>query len=178
MNTVCGTCGQTLEIGDYPFCPHGRPYNKQAKNFDPIIVHQDAVTGEYSFPPSSSDPAPPGHKTHVITNMREAERLTRDVNARERSKVVDKMENNRLYFEEQTKQRRDNIDSIIASRGLSGPARRLMDIARQRTDDKRNRKYSSARSLEPNFHIQALEFNVSNRQPHAGPQTGWKDRKS
>jgi hypothetical protein len=24
-STVCSSCGQSLNIGDHPFCPHGRP---------------------------------------------------------------------------------------------------------------------------------------------------------
>lgn len=179
--TVCSECGQELQIGDYPFCKNGSGhesiYESNAQRFDPIILHKSA-TGEYSFPGHSSDPTPAGFERIEIKNMRQAEHYTREINSIERGKMSDKRELNRLYFEEKTKDRREGIDAEMKRRGLSGRALELAMKARAYADKKHDRRFSSARAFGANFHIQALEFNQSNRMPYAGPETGYKDRRS
>lgn len=175
--TLCASCGHELEIGDYPFCPHGSIYEGNAQRFDPIILHKSA-SGEYSFPGSSSDPVPAGYEKIEITNMRQADKYVKEIGEIERSKMSDKREMNRLYFEEQTKERRERIDSVLNSGKLSGRARMLAEKAREYADKKHDQRFSRTKAFGPNFHIQALSFDQSNRMPYAGPETGYKDRRS
>ena len=174
----CPECGIELSIGLWPYCPHGSILNRDAANFPPIVLHQDAATGEYSFPASASEPVPDGYRKIEIRNMREADRYVREIGSSERSKLVEMRENNRLYFEERRKETRERVDAEMRRRGLtSGRALLLRDRVRQYVDRKHAERYSSARSLDLNFHNQALSFDSSNRQGHSGPETNWRNRK-
>lgn len=175
---ICTACGHELEIGDYPFCPHGSIYEQNAQHFDPIVFHKDVTTGEYSVPMHASDPAPPGHMTVEIRNMREADRVVKEINSRSRSEASDRREMNRLYFEERRKETRERVDAEIQRRGITD--RRVLGVLekiRERQDAKHNRKFSSTKAFDPNTHIQVLSFNRGNRMPHAGPETGWRDKR-
>lgn len=175
--TLCAHCNKELEIGDYPFCPHGSIYEQSAKRFDPIVLHK-GPNGEYSFPGNSSDPVPAGYEKIEITNIRQADRYVREIDSKERSKMFDNRENNRLYFEEKTRERRQQVDALLQSGKLSNRARMLAEKAREYADKKHDRRFSSTKAFSPNFHIQALSFDVGNRMPYAGPDTSYRDRKS
>lgn len=150
-----------------------------AQRFEPIVIHQSVSDpNSFSFPGASSDRCPAGYRPIHITNMREAERWTKRINNLETSKATELRDMNREYFEEKTIIRRQEIDSRMRANGMdgSGRARFLRDMAR-RLADRRHAKNFGPRAMNANFHIQALEFDSSNRNPHSGPETDWKQRR-
>ena len=52
----------------------------------------------------------------------------------------------------------------------------MLKMAQQFVDERRRRKY--AIKIEPNFHVQPVAFDATNRQGHASADTGWKDKKA
>jgi len=78
----CVHCGHELQIGDYPFCPHGSIYPERAQHFEPIVVHVSG-DGQYRFPAATDAPVPSGYRKVEIRTIQEADRISREVNRRE-----------------------------------------------------------------------------------------------
>lgn len=175
----CPSCGDEMQIGDWPFCggpgSHESIYRQDSQRFDPIVLHRDPLSGEYSVPMHSSDPTPHGYEKIEIRTMREADKHIRYMDAREREKAVGNREMNRLYFEERTKERREKVDSLIRAGKLSGRAQWLAENARKMADAKHEKRF--AKTLNPNCHFQALSFDSSNRMSYASKETGYRDVK-
>lgn len=155
-----------------------QPHN--AQRFSPILIHQSLTDpNQFSFPGSSSDPCPSGYRPIAITNIREAEKWTKRINQLESSRAAELRDMNREYFEERTLIRRQEVDAKMRQTGLdsSGRARFLRDMAR-RVADLRHAKNFGPKAMNANFHINALEFDSSNRNSYSGPETNWRQRKS
>lgn len=172
---TCSSCGKEMEIGDYPFCPHESIYHQNSLHFDPIVLHRDPTSGEYSVPAHNRDPTPAGYERIEITNMRDADKHIRHMDTRARSEMADKRDLNRMYFEERTKERRERVDRLLSSGAFSPRARYLAEKVREFADKKRERKYN--RSLDPRTHFQALSFDSSNRMSYSSRETGHRDVK-
>lgn len=173
----CSTCGKELEIGDYPFCPHESIYGQQAQRFDPIVLHRDPSTGEYSVPGRSNDPVPAGYEKVEITNIRQADKIVREMDRRASHDASIKQDMNRQFFDEQRKAHREQVDAEMRRRGLdSGRARMLRDKVRAWAD--KQQEVRRARKGNPNTHFQVFAFDRSNRMPHSSRETGYRDRHS
>ncbi len=171
--TVCTTCSKELHIGDYPWCPHDSIYPTHAQAFDPIVVHQNA-DGSYSFPASTAAPLRPGQRRVEIRTIQEADRVTREVNAREDATLAAVNHQSSTNRSETRKMNRAFMDGI--RHRLSPQARQYLDRAREYVALK-DRERSNLSPRSTNFHMDVFANDSSNRDSHADERTGWKNKK-
>lgn len=173
---TCSECGQELEIGSWPYCPHGSIYEGNARRFDPIVVWASNTDPEkFSFPGQANEPCPPEYHRVEITNLREADRFVSRMNAIERAKMMELRDLNYQALDEQTKRRREDTMARIH---FNPKAAALFRAARDYADRRREEKRSRHRNLDPHFHINVLSFDSGNRNSYSGPETGWREKKS
>ena len=175
---ICPQCGEELEVGDWPFCGspggHGSVYSRDALAFEPAVVWQSISDSErYSFPGSSTEPCPAGYRPIALDSIRKADRFTREFNAQERERLSGERAIEKAYWDERIKQARADRRAQL---GHNPQALALMEAVARYRDAKRERKYG--RKIEPNFHLQALEFDAGNRQGYSSKETNWRDRKA
>src|SRR6202021_2116849 len=110
MNT-CLSCGNELHVGDWPFCPHGPLREVNARRFsEPILVFESPTPpGDASAPASNTDPPPAGYRPRVIDNLQAADQFINQYNAHESAKLSEQRHNEREYWNQVTKSRRDSI---------------------------------------------------------------------
>jgi ElaB/YqjD/DUF883 family membrane-anchored ribosome-binding protein len=169
LNGKCVRCGHELQIGDYPFCPHGSIFTQFAQHFDPIVLHQ-AADGSYSFPASVDAPVRPGYRKVEVRTIQEADRVTREVNSREESKAREIHAQSESMREATLSRNRRDMDKLRDR--LSDAGKQFAERARQYVDSKPRRGFQS-----PNFHMDVFSFDSSNREVHRDDRTGWKGRK-
>jgi len=178
---ACSSCGHLLSIGDYPFCPHGSIYESDALRVAPILVYQNPTTGAFWFPGSNNDPtdAPSpssGFSRRLeITSIREMERLEKSMNARLESERADNLAYQHRALDIKRQELREENDAKLRARGIT--ASRIRDLTREYIDRRTEARRRAESSRRPNFHIQVLAYDASNRQGHADERTGWKERK-
>lgn len=180
MNTtICSDCGDELEIGDYPFCPHGSIYGNNAARFDPILVYE-MPDGQHFFPGSNKDKPPvEGAKPIVLDTLRKADRFVRETNQRLQMEMDvqsavyrDHSDRRRKENREQLQSelvkrglRRENIDAILADRDGAGASRQ--EIIRQFEAIAK----ASGQPLDPRRAEQIYErTQVSRRDPNYRPR--------
>jgi len=172
--TVCPECGKELEIGDYPYCPHGSIFSRNALAFDPAIVWQSTSDPDsYSFPGNSSEPCPVGYKPIALDSLRKADGFVRRYNELERERLEGERAMEKAYWDERIRQSRSDRRARL---GGNSRALALLEAVAKYRDARRERKYSQR--IEPNFHLQPIEFDASNRQGYSSRESGWKDRKA
>jgi hypothetical protein len=173
---TCAECGTQLEIGAWPYCPHGRLREGNALGFSPIVVWEsDAEPDKFSFPGQAEEACPPGYHKIEITNLRQADQLVRRVNGVERAAAERARDLNYQALDEQTRRRRE--DTLARIRG-NPRAEALFRAAREYADRRREASRSRRRNLDPRFHIQVLSFDSGHRNSYSGPETGWRETKT
>lgn len=179
MSTTCPHCNQTLEIGQYPFCPHGETRPEYAARFDPIALdrRKDPVTGEYTYshPGSNSDPLEPGYERIHITTLREADRFSREQSKRINEESQFAVTQDRINWDAKTKERREAIDTEMTRRGITNSL--LRDRVREYVDRKRETRYRRLLNRELHAGFQVFNYDASNRPGYSSPETGWRERK-
>ncbi len=59
---LCVDCGQTYRIGEYPFCPHGRPHGgtllSAIHTSERAVVYRNPRTGEIRYPARADQAVP------------------------------------------------------------------------------------------------------------------------
>jgi hypothetical protein len=167
--TTCSQCGAELEIGSWPYCPHGSLYAQPAQHFDPIVVHQ-AADGSYSFPASVDAPIRPGYRKVEIRTLREADRITREVNSREDAKIEQVHRERQSQLAANVIKSRAELDQ--AKSRFTPQGREFAAKMREYVNQKRRPGPGRA-----NFHIDVFANDQSNREAHADARTDWKSRK-
>lgn len=160
MTTICPECNQPLSIGDFPFCPHGPMRDRHAQAFDPIVVHRDAA-GNYSFPGHSSDPVPEGYEKVELRTIREADAFCRQMNTSIRAQRLADYEQEYGMFQERVKQTREGVRERLASQGITHSD--TWERVKKYVDEKRYQKYTRMMAADPNFNLQILSRDASNR---------------
>lgn len=63
---TCSTCGQSVAVGEWPFCPHGISCGgTRLKAFHPserTVVLRNPRTGEIRYPPRNDSPIHPNYR--------------------------------------------------------------------------------------------------------------------
>jgi hypothetical protein len=145
-----------------------------AKRFKPAKVWRSiADPTKYQFPGSSTDVCPDGYTEVTLDSVRSMEQFTKSFNETERLRLTEEREYQRLYFDRVIRERR--VDAL-ARLWHNPQALALLRACASYVDKKREIKY--AQKIEPNFHLQPLEFDASNRQGFSSEETGWKDKKA
>jgi hypothetical protein len=173
QGVTCNVCNQTVHIGDWPMCPHGSTRCSHAQGFDPIVVHVSA-DGTYSFPGAVDAPVKAGYRKVEIRTIQEADRVTKEVNAKEDSILRSvHAQSDQSRFATRARNR-EFIDSI--KNKLSPAARQRIDQAREYLAQKDARR-ENTRPRATNFHMDVFSQDSSNREVHRDERTGWKGRK-
>jgi hypothetical protein len=188
MSTICPQCGQPIEVGDWPYCPHGSTREVNAQRWDPIVVWQSNDDPEkYSYPGMAEEPCPAGYHRVEIQDLRQADRFVSRVNDIERRKAEETRDMRYVLDDAGVQDRRREEDArgwVMRGDGtkfyVRGNARAeaLLHAAREYADRRRGEKRSRHRNLDPHFHINILSFDSGNRNSYSGPQTGWREKKS
>lgn len=119
MTTICSACGSELQIGDYPFCPHGSTHFRDALNFDPVLVFE-MPDGSHYYPGSNKDAAPvPGAKPILLDTLRKADRFMHSVNAREQEQMDRRTEAERNHYDRAKRESRESLRSELDKRGIN-----------------------------------------------------------
>ncbi len=186
---TCSVCGEELHIGQHPFCPHGYVRGAYAQAFSPIVIHV-SPTGEYRFPGSTDAAVPEGYRKVELRTIQEADRVTREVNAREDEtlrSVQHQSETSRSLTRTRNRAFMDHIRAggrwvskdehgrEVVRHGLSQEAKQYLDRAREYVALK-DRERVNPRST--NAHFEVFSHDSSNREGHADERTGWKNRKA
>ena len=163
------TCGEVAPRirslpGEY------RPVNAQRAEPTVVFVSNDDPT-KVSVPSHSWEKPDEGYHAVVLKDDWERDKFTRAYTESERRKMEETRELNRLYWEERTKERRDNIRAKI---GGDPRANALFKKVCEYIDKKKEAKYS--KKLDPNVHFQTREFDRSNRPTYSSHLTGWRER--
>lgn len=147
-----------------------------SQRFSPIVIHQDAH-GNISYPGSSSDPTPAGYQRIEITSLRQADNFVSRVNNEENARRRDNLYAEQSVWDQRTKERQERIDAHIRTHSINPKVRQLMDFVRTKTSERRAKQFQAQLNRGVNFHVQALSFDASNRQPYNGPDTSFRGRK-
>ncbi len=171
---TCTECGKELEIGQHPFCPHGYVRGAYAQAFSPIVIHVSA-DGQYRFPGSTDAAVPEGYRKVELRTIQEADRVTREVNARE-DETLRSVQHQSETSRSLTRARNRAFMDGIRSR-LSPQAQQYLDRAREYVALK-DRERSNVQPRSTNFYMDVFAHDSSNREGHADERTQWKNRKA
>lgn len=150
-----------------------------AKRFEPAVVWRSvdrAKAGtpqEYQFPGRSDEPAPDGFVPVTLDSLRAIDRFTKSYNAVVKRQLDEEREMQRMVFDKSISDRRADA---LAKQWHNPKALALLKACIAYVDKKRARKY--AMKIEPNFNMQAVSMDATNRQGWSSEESGWKDKKA
>ena len=175
MNMICSECGHELQIGDYPFCPHGSIYPGHAQRFDPIVVHVSCEgDGQYRFPAAVDAPVPAGYRKVEIRTIQEADRVSREVNRRE-DETLRSVQQQSDASRQAARSRNQAFMNNMKER-MSPKGRQFLDQAREYQAMK-DKEREQSRPRGTNFHMDVFAYDSSNREQYRDERTGWRGRK-
>jgi len=167
---VCELCNRKVQVGDWPHCPHGSIYERNATTAAPTVVFRNSK-GEYRFPGRDTDKPPRGFQ-RVELSGRSADRFEKEMNARETEKLrmveYGKLEAARHTFA----QHKDKL-LAIKNNSQSEHTKRFVDLCFADADRRLNRNIKD----EAGFHMEHRHQDASNRAPWQDKDTNWKDRR-
>lgn len=178
--TKCPTCGAILVIGSYPFC-NGRPEDHDtirsewARRFEPLLVDVNPETGQTSYPGSIHDPIEPGYHRRSLETIHQVEEFCNARSREETEKRRDFFRQEKTFWDERIKQRREYVRAEMARRGFKGKG---WEAVCRVLDARRERKYDEQMRREVNVFSDVIHFDSSNRESFSGPETGWRQRKA
>ncbi len=171
----CEKCGRLVLIGMYPMCgrggasDHGWMRDSPAQRFDPIVVHYNPVTKQYRFPGAGDAPAPKGFERQELRNFSEVRRFQKRWNESERKRVERVVYSDLARIDAIDAQNRPELRQ--AMQHMSPYQRDFAEVAMRANDARRPKMF------DPGVHIEAMEFDASNRDEHRDARTGWRGRK-
>ena len=163
-----------INITQKTVAPTPAPAPRNAKRFEAAVVWQSTTDpNKYQFPGSVTDICPAGYRPITLDSIRAMEQFTKKFNELERLRLAEERGYQQLFFDKMIRERRA---AALEKMWHNPRAIALLRACAAYVDKKRERKY--AQKIEPNFHLQALEFDASNRPAYNGPDTDWKDKKA
>ncbi|MDE2101405.1 MAG: hypothetical protein KGL39_29425 [Patescibacteria group bacterium] len=167
----CNVCGEPLYSGAWPWCPHGDIYHRDTTTLaSPIVVHVSA-DGSTRFPASTDAPIPPGFEKQELRTIREIEALERRVNREQQGEHERHLAREYATVGAQVEARHKEL--LHDMRNMSPRGRALAEAAMALTA----RKLAARPQFQAGFHVEALHYDASNREPQRDITTGWKARK-
>src|SRR5262245_12826412 len=113
---ICNECGGAVRIGDWPICNGLRdahvPARPSRHDFEAIVVFRDAH-GNVRVPGKSSAKPPRGWRREEVTTRREAEAITRDMNAKDRRKWDSYREREAQFFDRNLARNRAEVQQLM-----------------------------------------------------------------
>ena len=171
----CVVCGRLCLVGMYPVCGrrgpsgHGWMRADPAQRFDPIVVHWNPATQSYRFPGSADAQMPSGFVKKELRNFSEVRRFQRHWNTLERARVDRVVSRDIARIDALDAKNRPELRQ--AMQHMDPYMRDFAELSMRMNDMKRPKMF------EPNCHIEAMEFDSSNREEHRDARTGWRGRK-
>jgi len=151
----CDNCAQELQIGDWPFCPHGSTTMTSSFTDKPIVVYKDG-SGNVQFPGRADEKLPKrlaklGFEKVEMT-PHEARRFGKQMNSLERIKMEKHLSAMQAAYAHVHKEQREELR--VAMRHMSPLGRDLAQAAIERADREEGSKYYTS---DPGFRIEILE---------------------
>lgn len=173
---TCPTCGAELIIGSYPFCKgnpsdHDTVRTRMAQSIQGTVYFENPQ-GEIRFPPSPNSRVPNGFVKKELTTLHAADTFMREQNQRERARAEEAVHHEHRYWSEVYRQGAANLESLLRAGRLTGDRAVYAEAAIRQM-----RNYQIKKVHDPNFFIEPLVYDSSNRDSWCGPETGWKERK-
>lgn len=169
-----GAEGQTAAIGNIT----QRRFT-DAKRFEPAVIWRSVdrtKTGtpqEYQFPGRSDEKPPDGFVSVTLDSLRAIDKFTKSYNAVVKRQLDEEREMQRMMFDKSIADRRADA---LRKHWHNPKALALLKACQAYVDKKRERKY--AMKIEPNFNMQAVSMDATNRQGWSSEESGWKDKKA
>jgi len=162
----CGHCRS--EIDSY-----GGETGQNAQRFEPIVlwVNNEDPT-KVSVPGRADEPVQEGYHAVEIRTLPEADRWTKTLDEIEIGKAQINREHEKQYWDQVTKERREDIRAKI---GSNPRAQAMLKKVAAYVDAKRERRYS--KTMDPRGHFKVVAYDSSNREGHSDERTGWKEKK-
>lgn len=164
----CQQCGEPIEIGDWPYCPHGSTVGRFAQGFEPVIVHRDA-DGNVRLPANRNAPVPEGFERVELTNVNQVRQLEGKMNADSKRQWEQWKERESEHFSELQREGRRELRERM--KHMSPMGRMFAEYAMARNDRRSQPGY------EPNFFVEVFSMDASNREAWRDAETGWRARK-
>ncbi len=150
MSDYCPRCKQEIRVGDWPYCEpgggHSSARSRDAKAFDAILLYE-MPDGSHFYPGSNdvTHGAPEGGKPIMITNLRQADALVRETNAREQPEIDLRTEAKRNHADRVQRESRAQLKAELEKRGIS---RRNVDAIIEDRDGRGPGKEETIRQFE------------------------------
>jgi len=167
--SICDKCGKIIQIGDFPFCPHGSIYPQPAQPAIPTVIFRSR-TGKIRFPGRADTPTPRGYERIELTTQHSRDKFEREYGKQETAKLRENFFQNQANWEATLSHNKKGLESL---RDMSPQGRQLYDKIQQ---DIANRRAKVAPS-DAGFYIESSHFDSSNREGWSDHDTGWKERK-
>lgn len=173
---ICPTCGGELIVGSYPFCKgnpadHETVRTRMAQSIRGTVYFENAK-GEVRFPPSPNSKCPNGFERKELTTLRAADKFMREQNQRERIRADENVHHENSYWSSVYKDGASKLETLLRQGRFTG---QRAEYVEQKIREMRNHTGKATR--DPNFYIEPLVYDSSNRDSWCGPETGWKERK-
>lgn len=171
----CDQCGETLHVGSWPFCGpngHGDIYSRDTTTLaNPVVIHVSA-DGTTRFPASADAPLPPGFERRELRTIREIESFERRVNQEQQSEHERHLAREHATIGAEVERRHKEL--LHDMRTMSPKGRALAEVAIRLNAA----RHAARPRFEAGFHIEALHYDASNREPQRDITTGWKARRA
>lgn len=156
----CSVCNQELQIGQWPYCPHGWVSGSLAQPFDPVLIYRDR-SGHVRFPGRNQGETPKGYEPVYLRTRSEVDRFTKSMNTRERERYFRHQERHEARFAEWQASARSELRQKMQH---MSPAGRALAEAAIRAHDHQS---DVNPRFDPGCHFEAFEYNSSNREAHS-----------
>lgn len=143
--------------------------SRNAQAFDAIVLHKSA-TGEYSFPMHPNAPVPDGFQKVEVTTFQELDRHMGSINAIERRKIEQHVENERIWLN--TIEATNRYELRERMRHMSPAGRAFAELAIRMNNAKARPEMRDA-----NVMCDIRENMQSNREEHRDKLTNWQRRR-
>jgi hypothetical protein len=166
--TKCEKCGEDIQFGQFPFCPHGYMAGREPRQFQPIVVHRTTAPDgsfQYSYPGRADDPVPAGYEKVELSTLSQADQFVKDRNEEERELRRLHFKGEQEYWQERANDRRAIAKSQLEER-LGKSNSRIGDMVARAVDARRKKKLEELANRDTNFHIQALSFDKNNQSEY------------
>lgn len=128
-----------------------------AQRFDPVVVHYNPTTKQYSFPGHANAPVRAGYERQEIRTLAEVNAFERQRNQAERGRAERVTEDRLRRIEHSEKSRRSEIYAKLGN-NISNFGREVMRLSAEQRNARR------PKTQDPGFHIDAFHYDKSNRE--------------
>jgi hypothetical protein len=169
----CPNCNQIVRIADWPFCPHGNAYGRDAQVAAPTVVFRNKK-GEWRAPGRDTDKPPRGFVRVELKTQRQKDAFEKEIGAIETAKLRAIEYSKHEAYKATVAAHRDNLLRIKAN-SQSEYTKRFVDVCLADAE-KRIAAGGSVRA-ESGFHIESNHYDATNRPPWEDKDTNWKPKK-